>query len=118
MVVEILTADLRAAMSVRIITPAEYSGVGEIFRKEIAEPVDAIIRRPCLFTVTVQAMDGDDAEFRISSAVKWHGRRRSKSHCTYSITGLVPSATVSRPWGTGPARSGDAKRGGEAWLNN
>jgi hypothetical protein len=39
MVIEVLTTDPRAAMSVRIITPAEYSGVWEIFREEITYPV-------------------------------------------------------------------------------
>jgi hypothetical protein len=40
---------------------------------------------------------------------------------TYSTTGLVPSAIVSKPRGiaiAGAICSGDAKRIGEAWLDN
>jgi hypothetical protein len=70
MVIQILTADRRAAMNVRIITPAEYSGVWEICREEIAQPVNTINRCPCFLTVTVQAMDGDDTEIRINSWYK------------------------------------------------
>jgi hypothetical protein len=63
MVVKGLTADPRATISVRIITPAKYSSVREIFREEVVEPVNIIIGRPCFFTVTVQAIDSDDAKF-------------------------------------------------------
>jgi hypothetical protein len=57
-------------------------------------------------------VDGNDTEFRINLC-------KRRSNHTYSITGLVPSATVSKPWGVaiaGSTCSGDAIRIGEAWL--
>jgi hypothetical protein len=53
----------------------------------------------------------------IQSYTKWHGR----SKYSYSTAGLVPSATVSKPWGiaiTGTICSEDAKHVGEAWLDS
>ena len=35
-------------MCVRIVAPAEYARVGEVVREEVAQPVDAAARRPCL----------------------------------------------------------------------
>lgn len=61
-VVEVLAADTRAAVGVRIITPAEYSGIRQIFREEVAKPVDAITCRPRFLAMAVQAVDGDDTE--------------------------------------------------------
>jgi len=59
-------------MGVRIVPPAEDSGVRDIVRKEVAEPMGAIRGRPGLVLVSVQAMDGDNAEgnVRTSSAAR------------------------------------------------
>jgi hypothetical protein len=59
-------------MGVRIVPPAEDSGVRDIVWEEIAEPVGSIRGRPGLFLVSVQAMDGDDAKgtVRTSSAAR------------------------------------------------
>jgi hypothetical protein len=61
MVEQVLAAHARAAMRIRIIAPAKYTRVGEVVWKEIAEPVDAVNRRPGLLAVSVQSMDSDDA---------------------------------------------------------
>jgi len=34
----------------------------EIAQEEVAQPVDAIARSPCLLVVSVQTMDSDDAQ--------------------------------------------------------
>ena len=68
MVVEEHAADPRATMCIRIVAPAEYARVGEVVREEVAEPVDAVARRPGLLAVSVQAMDSDDA--RVGLAVE------------------------------------------------
>jgi hypothetical protein len=52
---------LRGA-NVCIVTPAQDAGVRGVIWKEIAEPVHAIRGRPRLITVSIQAMDGDNAE--------------------------------------------------------
>ena len=65
MVIKVQAANLGVALGVRIVSPAEDSGVRDIARKEIAEPVGAIRGRPGLVLVSVQAMDGDDAEGNI-----------------------------------------------------
>jgi hypothetical protein len=65
-------------------------------------------------------MNGDDAEFNQLTLVQ-SGIVDAEVNHTYSMTGLVPSATVSKPWGvaiTGSACSRDAERVGEAWLND
>ena len=50
-------------MGVGIITPAEYSGIWEIIRKEVAQPVDTIVCRPCFLAMTIETMDGNDTGF-------------------------------------------------------
>jgi hypothetical protein len=50
-----------AAMRVCVVAPAGYAHVGKVLRKEVAEPVDAVARRPRVLPVSVHAMDGDDA---------------------------------------------------------
>jgi hypothetical protein len=60
MIVEVLAADA-VAMRVRIVSPAEDPRFWDIVREEIAEPVDAVRRRPSLVAVSVQAVDGNDA---------------------------------------------------------
>jgi hypothetical protein len=52
-VIEILGAHARAAVRVRIVVPAEYARVGQVMREEVAQPVDAAARRPCLLAVSV-----------------------------------------------------------------
>jgi hypothetical protein len=61
MVEEVLTAHARGAMCIRIVAPAEYACVRQVVREEVAQPVDAVARRPRLLVVSVQTMDGDDA---------------------------------------------------------
>jgi hypothetical protein len=56
-VIEVLGAHARAAVRVRIVAPAEYAGVGQVMREEVEQPVDAAVRRPCLLSVSVQAVD-------------------------------------------------------------
>lgn len=60
MVEQVLAANPRPAVRVRVIAPAEYARVGQVVREEVAQPVDAATCRPCLLAVSVQAMDGDD----------------------------------------------------------
>jgi hypothetical protein len=66
-------------MCVRIIAPAEYARVGQVVREEVAQPVDAVARRPCLLAVSVQAMDGDDTAVELAANAqpgsKKHTRR-------------------------------------------
>jgi hypothetical protein len=61
MVIEVLAAHTRAAMRIRIVAPAVNARVCKVLREEVAEPVDAIARRPRLLSVSVEAMDGNDA---------------------------------------------------------
>ena len=75
MVEQVLAADPRPAVRVRVVAPAEYARVGQVVREEVAQPVnavDAVACRPRLLAVPVQAVDRDDA--RLASAA---GRRRS-----------------------------------------
>jgi hypothetical protein len=51
-------------MCVRIVAPAEYARVRQVVREEVAQPVDAVSRCPCLLAVTVEAVDSDDAGVR------------------------------------------------------
>lgn len=68
MVVEVLAADT-IAVGTRIVSPAEGPGIRDVVRKEVAEPVDAVRRRPSLVSVSVQPMDGDNTgSVRASSA--------------------------------------------------
>jgi hypothetical protein len=62
MIIEILAADARVTVGVGIVTPTEDSRIGDIVREEIAEPMDAIRGRPCLLSMAIQAMDGDDTD--------------------------------------------------------
>jgi hypothetical protein len=59
-VIKVLRAHARAAVCVRIVTPAEYARVGEVVREEVAQPVDTAARCPRLLAMSVQAMNGDD----------------------------------------------------------
>ena len=52
MVVEVVATDA-LAMSVCIVSPAEYASVRDIMREEIAEPVDAVGRCPSLVGVAI-----------------------------------------------------------------
>jgi hypothetical protein len=64
---QVLAANPRPAVRVRIVAPAEYARVGEVVREEVAQPVDAAARRPCLLAVSVQAMDGDDTAVELAA---------------------------------------------------
>jgi hypothetical protein len=61
MIVEVLAADA-VAMSVRVVSPAKDPRVGYVSRQEGAKPVDVVRRLPSLIAVSVQPMDGDNAE--------------------------------------------------------
>jgi hypothetical protein len=60
-VIEVLGAHARAAVRVGVVAPAEYARVRQVVREEVAQPVDAVARRPCLHAVSVEAVDSDDA---------------------------------------------------------
>ena len=62
MIVKILAANARAVMGVGIITPAKYSGIREIVREEMAQPVDTIVCRPCSLAMTIETMDGNNTK--------------------------------------------------------
>jgi hypothetical protein len=66
MVEQVLKAHAGAAVCVRIVAPAEYARVGQVVREEVAQPVDAVFRRPRLLAVTVEAVDSDDAGVRLA----------------------------------------------------
>jgi hypothetical protein len=68
-VIEVLAADAEVAMSVRIVSPAEDSRIRDIVRKDIAQPVNAIRSRPRLLSVSVQAMDRDDADGNVRTGI-------------------------------------------------
>jgi hypothetical protein len=61
MVIVVTSSVVIAAMRVCVVAPAGYAHVGKVLRKEVAEPVDAVARRPRVLPVSVHAMDGDDA---------------------------------------------------------
>ena len=60
MIVEVLTAD-PFTVSIRVVTPAKDAGVWYVRRQQSSKPVDVVRRRPSLFGVSVQPMDGDNA---------------------------------------------------------
>jgi hypothetical protein len=65
MVNQVLAAHARATVRVRIVSPAEYARARQLAWEEVAQPVDAVVRRPCLLAVSVQAMHGDDARVEL-----------------------------------------------------
>jgi hypothetical protein len=65
--IEVLRAHARAAVRVCIVSLAEYAGVGQVVREEVAQPVDAAARRPCFLAMSVQAMDGDDTTVELAA---------------------------------------------------
>jgi hypothetical protein len=67
------------------------------------QPVDTVVRRPRLFAVSVQAIEGDDA--RVGLAVE----RATGQKEVYSTVGLAPSATTCKPCATGAAGPADAE---------
>jgi hypothetical protein len=46
---------------VGIVAPAEDTGVRNIFREQVTEPVDTVIRGPCPFSMAVETMNSNDA---------------------------------------------------------
>ena len=79
MVVQVLAADPRAAVRVRVVAPAEYARVREVVREEVAQPVDAVaavVRRPRLLAVPVQAVDRDDAGLMLAAQMRSQAARR------------------------------------------
>jgi hypothetical protein len=68
MAIKVLRTHVRTAVRVRIVAPAEYARVREIMREEVAQPVDAVVRRPCLLAVSVQAVHSDNAVIELVSA--------------------------------------------------
>jgi hypothetical protein len=61
MVEQILAAHARAVVSVRIVALAEYARVRQVVREKVAQLVDAVPCRPCLFAMSVEAVHSDDA---------------------------------------------------------
>lgn len=49
------------AVRVRIVPPAEDTRVRDVGREEIAEPVGVVRRRPRLVAMSIQSVDGDNA---------------------------------------------------------
>lgn len=49
------------AVSASIVAPTQDTCVGNIAREEVARPMYAVARCPCLLAVTVQPVDDDDA---------------------------------------------------------
>jgi hypothetical protein len=66
-------------MRVCIVAPTEYARVGQVVREEVAQPVNAAARRPCVLAMSVQAMDGDDTAVLLAANAqpghKKHTRR-------------------------------------------
>ena len=58
MVIEILNADRRSTVGVGIVAPGNNTCIRNIGREEVTEPVD-IVHHPCLFTVSIEPVDGD-----------------------------------------------------------
>jgi len=67
-VIEVLAADVGVAISFRIVSPAEDSRIRNIVLKEIAQPVNVIRSLPRLLSVSIQAMDGDDADGNVRTS--------------------------------------------------
>lgn len=67
MIVEVLAADARATMSVRIVAPGHYASIREVLGEEVAEPVDAVACRPRFVAMPVEAMDSNDVDDRIDA---------------------------------------------------
>jgi hypothetical protein len=61
MVIQVLAAN-PIVMSVRIGPPAQDAGGRDVIWKEIAKLVNAVRSRLCFVSISVHAMDGDDAE--------------------------------------------------------
>lgn len=61
MVVEILPAHSVTGMGIRVVAPAENARLWEVFGEEVSKPVNAVFRRPCLFSVAIEPMQCDDA---------------------------------------------------------
>lgn len=61
MVKQVLAAHLRPAVRVRVVAPAEYTRVWQVVREQVAQPVDAVACYSRLLTVSVEAVDRDDA---------------------------------------------------------
>ena len=67
------------AMSIRIVSPAKDTCIGDIVWEEIAEPVDPIRGGPGFVSMPVQAVDDDDARrtsVRSAELEGWLTRRQ------------------------------------------
>jgi hypothetical protein len=73
MVVQVLAADA-AAVSIRIVPPAEDARLGDVGRKEITEPVFAICGRPSFVSMSVQPVDDDNTGISSGQALQRAGR--------------------------------------------
>ena len=72
--------------------PGNYARVWEVLGEEVAEPVEAIACRPCLVTVSVEAMDGNDARVALAAEAKGiYGKQ------TYSTIGSMPQLPPPSP---------------------
>lgn len=70
MVVQVLAAHPRPAVRVGVVAPAEYARLRQVVRQQVAQPVHAVTRRPCLLAVAVQAVDRDDTRHVLAVKVK------------------------------------------------
>lgn len=86
-IVEIVAADAVAIAGVGVIAPAEDTGVRDVGRQEIAEPVDLVLGGPGPVTVAVKTMHGDDADRRdISAGRSPHNAGRQRQRIDSSQT--------------------------------
>ncbi len=56
-----MTAHTRAAVCVRIVSPAQNARVRDVGWEKVTEPVHVVRGRPCLVSISVQAVHRDDA---------------------------------------------------------
>ena len=91
MIIQIHTAH-PASVGISMEAPTQDACVRDIAREEIARPMHAVTRRPCLFAVAVQPMDNNDAASSQQSKLIPHV-------VAHSTIGSCPSISTLRPKG-------------------
>jgi hypothetical protein len=66
---KVLAANTGVIVGIHIVSPADNSSIRDILAKEIAEPVDTIRHCPSFVPVSVQTVNGNDAEVDVSRAM-------------------------------------------------
>lgn len=66
MVIEILPAYSIRSVRICVVAPTQDAGLRDIFREQVSEPVDAIVRRPCFLSVTIEAVQCDNTNNDVS----------------------------------------------------